>query len=80
MLRIQFSRHARRRAKLYDILEQDIINVMQEKAIDQDRVEIIVDLDKYSHVIKVIASRKGEDIIIITCYPLKKGLKDESIL
>lgn len=80
LLRIQFSRHARRRAKLYGIVEQDIVDIVNEKIIEQDRIEIIVNLDKYTHAIKVIAARSGEDVMIITCYPLKKGLKNESIL
>jgi len=80
LLRVQFSRHARRRARLYGINEKDIVAVINDKIVNQQRMELVVNLSEYSHAIKIVASCIGEEVTIITCYPLKKGLKNESIL
>ena len=75
MLRIQFSRHAQRRAKLYGIDEKDIIAVVNEKIVERQRMEIIVNLEGYPCAIKIVAVCRDDEITIITCYPLKKELK-----
>lgn len=86
-MEILISRHAKRRIKLYKIDLEDIyasINTFFSKNFVFDEVtNIITDefIDKYKYPLKVVLKQEKNDIfVVITAYPLKKGLKDESIL
>jgi len=78
---ILFSRHAKRRMKLYGIAEETILDIIE----DRDREECSADgtynvigkdsFTKYGYPIKVIFSQEKSKITVITAYPLKRGLK-----
>ena len=72
MLEIKFSRHAKRRAKLYSIQESIVEQVITEANLTDGENEIIRDLPGFKYPLKIIASLEGEVVTVITNYPLKK--------
>ncbi len=77
---IKFSRHAKRRGKLYKIPEVTIKEILQDLSLEDGEHEIIKDLSEFKFPIKVVAVVKEGIVTIITNYPLKKGRKNESLL
>jgi len=74
-MKIEFSRHAKRRAKLYRISESMVIDILRNMNLDQGEHEIIKDVPGFKYRLKIVIS-VGEDLItVITNYPLKKGRK-----
>jgi hypothetical protein len=77
---IKFSRHAKRRMKLYDINENDVLAVINEGEREQlaaGKVRFLHELKgKFSHPLKVIGIEEKESLLIITAYPLKKGTQE----
>jgi len=74
-VQIYFSRHARRRAKLYGIPESAIQTFVQANACVQGMNEIIVTMEDFKYPIKIVVSRRQNELTVITNYPLKKGHK-----
>lgn len=83
-LKIVFSRHAKRRLKLYKIEARDIVEKIQsgfnrqDKPIKNKLQFSVITNTKYSKIklpIKIIAIIDKFDVLIITAYPLKKGKK-----
>ena len=74
-MKIYFSRHARRRAKLYRIPEQEIEDVLRKIELADGKHEFVKHIRDQNFPIKIIVSVKGEVVSVITNYPLKKGLK-----
>ena len=83
-LKIVFSRHAKRRLKLYKIDARDIVEKIQfgfnsqDKSIKNKLQFSVITNAKYSKIklpIKIIATIDKFDVLIITAYPLKKGKK-----
>lgn len=81
-MKIVFSRHARRRLKLYRIEQQDIVNTIESSSKEQrSSVEQgfwIIDKSltvKYAYPVKVVFVQEEERIVVVTAYPLKKGKK-----
>ncbi len=75
-VKINFSRHARRRGKLYEISEETIRLILKEKELTQGNHEIIADnVSGFNFPIKVIINVKNDTITVVTNYPLKKGVK-----
>ena len=72
MLEIYFSRHARRRTKLYGISEDVIINILKDKQLSKGNHEIIENVEGFKFPLKVVFV-VTDKITIITTYPLKKG-------
>lgn len=78
---IQFSRHARRRMKLYDLSEEDVSCVIkyQNPQLNflERKYEIISEkkFSRHGYPIKVVFSYENGKIIVITSYPLKRGMK-----
>lgn len=78
-MNIKFSRHAKRRLKLYKINENDVINsINRELSRVKNKIKhyIIVNgtyIRRYKYPLKIIFIKKESDIIVITVYPLKKG-------
>jgi hypothetical protein len=70
---IKFSRHAKRRAKLYNIPEATIKEILQALGLDDGEHEIIKNVSGFKFPIKVVAFVKGKIVTVITNYPLKKG-------
>jgi hypothetical protein len=76
-MEIKFSRHAKRRAKLYGISESTVIDVLRKgnRNWRQGEHEIIKDVHGFKYTLKIIVSVSEHLITVITNYPLKKGRK-----
>jgi hypothetical protein len=73
-VKIKFSRHAQRRAKLYSIPQAVVEKIVADANVPDGDHEIISDAVGFKYPLKIVASRAGEVITVITNYPLKKGL------
>ncbi len=71
---IFFSRHAKRRAKLYGISEEDVKLILKDANLKQGRQELLKEVEFSRYPIKLIVDVDGDRITIITSYPLKKGV------
>lgn len=78
-MEIKFSRHAKRRAKLYKIPESTILKILERKVLNQGIHDIIENVKGFKYPLKIVVAVK-DDTTIITNYPLKKGKKDEGVL
>jgi hypothetical protein len=72
---IKFSRHAKRRAKLYGISETIIMDILRNINLHQGENVIIKDIHGFKYPLKIVVSVKEDLITIETSYPLKKGRK-----
>lgn len=73
-MKIIFSRHAKRRAKLYEIPESKVIDILTNMKLHQGEHEIIKDMG-LKYPVKIVASVGKDSTLVITNYPLKKGRK-----
>ena len=80
-IRIQFSRHARRRMALYEISVPTVQAIVsgQTKAglVSEGKHEVIdyQSVSRYGYPIKVVFSCEENEITVITAYPLRRGTK-----
>lgn len=74
-MEIKFSRHAKRRAKLYKIHESTIMNILKGKEILPGTNKIIEKAEGFKYPLKNVIPSKDDIITVITNYPLKKGRK-----
>lgn len=75
-MRIKFSRHAKRRAKLYSISESVIVKVLENKDLSGQGIhEIVKDVAGFKYPLKIVFILENDIITVITNYPLKKGRK-----
>ena len=75
-MKIKFSRHAKRRAKLYKISESVILKILEGKDLShQGTHEIIEDAEGFKYPLKIVIAVENDIITIVTNYPLKKGRK-----
>jgi hypothetical protein len=74
-VKIKFSRHAIRRAKLYGIAESIIEDIITSLNLHEGEHEIIKDVVGFKYPLKIVVSIKKDTATIITNYPLKKGRK-----
>ena len=74
-MEIKFSRHAKRRGKLYKISEETVRKILEGKELVQGNLEIIENVKGFKYPLKVVVSVEGDIITVITNYPLKKGRK-----
>lgn len=78
---IKYSRHARRRMKLYNLSEEDVSSIIEHQnpglVFMEGRHEIISEtmFSQYGYPIKVVLSFESGKIVVITAYPLKRGVK-----
>jgi hypothetical protein len=72
-VKIKFSRHARRRANLYQIPESTILAILEGRELSRGSHEIIQKVDGFKYPIKILLAVKDDIITIVTNYPLKKG-------
>lgn len=75
---IKYTRHAKRRRKLYNISESEIREVIEhgEKiVVDEKRLEFVHKTETEKLPLKIVCKKVDNDYLIITCYPLKKGIK-----
>lgn len=74
-----FSRHAKRRMKLYGITEEDVTRVLEngkKEILSENKTSYIYEIaNRFEYPLKVVASETSEQILVITAYPLKKGRK-----
>ena len=71
---IIFSRHAKRRAKLYGIPESTVTDILANMNLLQGEHEIIKDIGQ-KYPLKIVVSVEKDALSVITNYPLKKGRK-----
>jgi hypothetical protein len=72
-LKIIFSRHAKRRAKLYNIPESVVVDLLSGVHFMPGEHQLIRQIDDSDFPLKVIIAVENDDITVITIYPLKKG-------
>jgi hypothetical protein len=70
---VKFSRHAKRRVKLYSIPESTIENILVNMDLTQGEHEVIKNVSGFRYPIKIVVAVESDIITIITNYPLKKG-------
>ena len=86
MIEIKFSRHSKRRMKLYDIDENDIINAINNYFLNNKLFYGKYDImdkslsAKYTYPVKIIFSVENEKIVVVSGFPIKRGYKNENIL
>ncbi|MEW6739448.1 MAG: DUF4258 domain-containing protein [Nitrospirota bacterium] len=74
-MKIKFSRHAKRRAKLYGISESMVVDILRNMNLHQGEHEIIKDIPGFKYPLKIVVSVEEDLITVITNYPMKKGRK-----
>ena len=74
-MKIKFSRHAKRRAKLYKIPESTITEILKSMNFPQGEHEIIKEVAGFKYPLKIVVNIESDITTIITNYPLKKGIK-----
>jgi len=72
---IKFSRHAKRRAKLYKIPESTVLRILEGKDFNQGNQEIIENVEGFKYPLKIVIAVENDIITVETNYPLKKGRK-----
>ena len=72
-MKIVFSRHAKRRAKLYNIEESTILDILMRKHLSQGEQVIVQDTKGMQYPLKIVVSVENDTATVITSYPLKKG-------
>jgi hypothetical protein len=72
--KVKFTRHAKRRIKLYGLSEDIVCRILLERDLESGHHEIIRKTDQHRYPIKVIFSRDADILTVISAYPLKKGL------
>ena len=70
---VRFSRHAKRRAKLYKIPEATIEKILADSDLGNGEHELVRDVSGFKYPIKIIVLVESNMINVITNYPLKKG-------
>ena len=71
---IKFSRHAKRRAKLYQIPESIIENILSDLDLSDGEHDLIRTVSGFKYPIKIVVSVETDIMTVITNYPLKKGM------
>ena len=75
-MKIRFSRHAKRRAILYNISESVILKALEGKHLPgKGTYEILEDVEGFKYPLKIVVAIENDIITIVTNYPLKKGRK-----
>ena len=73
-MKIIFSRHVKKRIKLYSISEEIIDEIISKKPPQKQGKNILIQpVEGIRYPVKVIANRHNDTVVIITAYPLKRG-------
>lgn len=72
-MKVKFSRHAKRRAKLYEIPESTVEKMLANLDLSDGEHELIRDIADFRYPIKIVVSIENDIMTVITNYPLKKG-------
>ncbi|NOY68377.1 MAG: DUF4258 domain-containing protein [Deltaproteobacteria bacterium] len=70
---IKFSRHAKRRAKLYKISESTVEGILDVLELTDGEHEVIREVSGFKYPIKIVVAVEDNIITVITNYLLKKG-------
>ena len=73
-MEIKFSRHAKRRARLYGVSESAVSAILEGMNLAQGEHGIIKDIGQ-KYPLKILVSVKKDSLSVVTIYPLKKGRK-----
>jgi hypothetical protein len=71
-VKVRFSRHARRRAKLYKIPISMIVDILKNMELSQGEFEIIKDVEEFKYPLKIVVAIEDDRATVVTVYPLKK--------
>ncbi|HZX48999.1 MAG TPA: hypothetical protein VFF47_07270 [Nitrospirota bacterium] len=71
-MEIKFSRHAKRRAKLYNIQESTILDLLTSIKLHNGKHVTSRNIVGFQYTLKIIISVEGDTVTVITSYPLKK--------
>jgi predicted transcriptional regulator len=74
-MEIKFSRHAKRRAKLYKIPESTVLRILEGKDFNQGNREIVENVEGFKYPLKIIIAVENDILTVEINYPLKKGRK-----
>ncbi|MBN2109434.1 MAG: DUF4258 domain-containing protein [Deltaproteobacteria bacterium] len=74
-MKIEFSRHAKRRMQLYGINQSTIIGIIEEMRVCNGHQKTIKKVAGHTFPLKIVFTVNEPDCLVITAYPLKKGLK-----
>ena len=75
IMAVIFSRHAKRRIKLYNISESKLFEILNSLDLSDGEHELIRDISGFCYPIKIVVAVENNDVVVITSYPLKKGRK-----
>ena len=70
---VNFSRHAKRRAKLYEIPESTIEKILADSDLSDGEHELIRNVSGFKYPIKIVVAVEKDIMTVITNYPLKRG-------
>ena len=76
---MEISRHARNNMRLYNISERDILNAIDSPDVSGSEGGRVVAVKKFQNKfsgfpLKVVYERIGNELFIITAYPIKKKI------
>jgi hypothetical protein len=74
-VKVKFTRHSKRRIRLYGISEDVISEVLLERDFTSGRHEIIRKTAIHPYPLKIIFPKEGDILTVMSAYPLKRGLK-----
>ncbi|RJQ50677.1 MAG: DUF4258 domain-containing protein [Nitrospiraceae bacterium] len=72
-MKIKFSRHAKRRAKLYNISEAMVSDILKSMNFSPGKHEIIKNIKGLKYPLKIVTTVEDDIITVVTNYPLRKG-------
>jgi len=75
VLKIKFSRHAKRRARLYKISEAAVIDILANMNLRHGEHDLIINVASYQYPLKIVVVIEKDIATVVTNYPLKKGRK-----
>ncbi len=70
---VKFSRHAKRRAELYEIPESTLERILADLDLSDGEHELIKNVPGFKYPIKIVVVVDNNIMTVITNYPLKKG-------
>jgi len=73
-MKISFSRHARRRIRLYKIPESVILQIIENTHLALGKHTLIQKVADKELPVKIVVVVEESGITIVSAYPLKKGL------
>ena len=79
-MRIQFSRHAKRRARLYKLPESLIEQALLGAKLIEGENTILTNMPGIIYPVKIVIVLENQTATIITNYPMKKAHHNESSL